>query len=103
MFHVALVGLLFVLLLVWERRRTSPDPDVRARQRTAGSWPPPCVYGVAVANHSLALLLPPAIGLFVLAVAPRILLEWRLVLTLRRRPVRHGPSCSGWSCRSGRR
>ena len=39
-----------------------------------------CVYGVAVANHSLALLLPPAIGLFVIAVAPRIFLEGRLLL-----------------------
>ena len=38
-----------------------------------------CVYGVAVANHSLALLLPPAIALFVLAVAPRIILQWRLI------------------------
>lgn len=81
MFHVALVGLIFLLLLAWERRRTSPDPDVRAR---SNRWiiAAAIVYGVAVANHSLALLLPPAIGLFILAVAPRILLEWRLVATL---------------------
>ena len=38
------------------------------------------VYGVALANHSLTLMLAPAIGLFVLAVAPRIILSWRLVL-----------------------
>ena len=37
-------------------------------------------YGVAVANHSLALLLPPAIGLFVLAVDWRVVLRWRTVL-----------------------
>jgi hypothetical protein len=81
MFHVALVGLMFFLLIVWERHRTSDDPEVRRR---SNRWivAAAIVYGIAVANHSLALLLPPAIGLFVLAVAPRIILEWRLVVTL---------------------
>jgi hypothetical protein len=78
MFHLALVALIFLLLLVWERRRTDPDPERRGRSDrwlVAAAF----VYGVAVANHSLALLLPPAIVLFVLAVAPRILLQWRLI------------------------
>ena len=38
------------------------------------------IYGVAVANHGLAWLLPPAIGLFVLAVDPLVLLRWRTVI-----------------------
>jgi hypothetical protein len=78
--HLALVGLIFLLLLAWDRRRHSPDEETARR---SGRWLVAAagVYGVAVANHSLALLLPPAIGLFVLAAAPGILLERRLVLT----------------------
>ena len=79
LFHLALVALLFLLLLLWEDRRRSADEQSRRR---ADRWlvAAACVYGVAVANHSLALLLPPVIGLFVIAVAPRIFLEWRLLL-----------------------
>jgi hypothetical protein len=79
LFHLGLVALLFLLLVVWDERRHAADEDVRGR---ADRWlvAAAVVYGVAVANHSLALLLPPAIGLFLLAAAPRILLEWRLVL-----------------------
>ncbi len=78
LFHLALVTLLFLTLLIWDRRRRDPDEAVRAR---SGRWlvASAVVYGVAVANHSLALLLPPAIALFVFLAAPRILLEWRLV------------------------
>ena len=80
MFHVALVTLIFLLLLVWERRRT--DRDAKRRLR-ADRWlvAAAAVYGVAFANHSLTLMLVPAIGLFVLAVVPRIILQWRLILT----------------------
>jgi hypothetical protein len=79
MFHVALVTLIFLLLLVWERRRT--DRDAATSQRSA-RWlvAAAAVYGVAFANHSLTLMLTPAIGLFVLAVAPRIIQQWRLIL-----------------------
>ena len=70
MLHLALVALILLLLLVWERRRTD-----RWLVAAAG------VYGVALANHSLTLMLAPAIGLFVLAVAPRIVLQWRVILT----------------------
>ena len=79
MLHLALVALLFLLLLVWERRRTGHDQE---RRRTADRWlvAAAFVYGVAFANHGLAWLLPPAIALFVLAVAPRIVLQWRLIL-----------------------
>jgi hypothetical protein len=82
--HLALVVLLVLGLLRWERlvdrRDARPgDPSAaRAADRaiviTAG------VFGVAVANHALSLLLVPAIGLFVLAVEPRVLRRPRLVL-----------------------
>ena len=80
MLHVALVALLFLLLLVWERRRTGDDGEKR---RTADRWlvGAAFVYGVAFANHGLSWLLPPAIALFVLAVAPRMVLQWRLILS----------------------
>jgi hypothetical protein len=79
MLHLALVALLFLLLLVWERWRIGDDPG---RRRLADRWlvAAACVYGVAFANHGLAWLLPPAIALFVILVAPRIVLQWRLVL-----------------------
>jgi hypothetical protein len=80
MFHLALTALIFVLLLAWERRRNSDDPDDK---RHADRWLVAAagVYGVAMTNHSLTLMLAPGIGLFVLAVAPRIFLQWRVVLT----------------------
>ncbi|MGD0861824.1 MAG: DUF2723 domain-containing protein [Candidatus Limnocylindrales bacterium] len=80
MFHLALVTLIVLLLLVWERRRSDRDPE---RRRRADRWLVAAagIYGVAVANHSLSLLLALPIGLFVLAVAPLILFRWRLVLT----------------------
>ena len=97
MFHLALVALIFLLLLTWERRRTgrSPaglddpgnpgyadDPADPQKRRGADRWLVAAagVYGVALANHSLTLMLAPGIALFVLAVAPQIVLQWRLVL-----------------------
>lgn len=76
MFHVALVAVLFVVLLTWDRRIHSDDPET---VRRADRWLVAAagIYGVAVANHSLALLLPPAIGLFVLAV------DWRVIVRPR--------------------
>jgi hypothetical protein len=109
-----LVGLwaaLFVLALAWEAfaRATrssgaaasaSPaaDPATAADVSTAEASGPTAsgrrfviggdgwlvvaafIYGVAVGNHGLALLLPPAIGLFILAVDPRVILRWRTVV-----------------------
>src|ERR1035437_591884 len=76
MLHVALVAILFVVLLLWDRGRHSDDETTT---RHADRWLVAAagVYGVAVANHSLALLLPPAIGLFVLAS------DWRVILRPR--------------------
>ncbi len=76
MFHAALVAILFGVLIVWDKRIHALDPEDRGR---ADRWlvAAAFVYAVAVANHSLALLLPPAIGLFVL------LVDWRVILRPR--------------------
>ncbi|HEU0235608.1 MAG TPA: DUF2723 domain-containing protein [Candidatus Limnocylindrales bacterium] len=73
--HLALAALLLVLLVEWERRRAAGAPRAD-RWLVAAS----VVFGLAMANHTLTLLLPPAIGLFVLAVEPAILRRPRLVL-----------------------
>jgi hypothetical protein len=72
--HLMLVAILFVLLVAWSERS-------RAGRRGADRWlvAATVVYGLAVGNHSLSLLLAPPIGLFVLAVEPRIVLRPRLV------------------------
>ena len=79
MFHVALVTILFAVLVVWDQRRRSANPDTVKR---ADRWlvAAAVIFGVAVANHSLALLLPPAIGLYVLACDPRIIFRWRTIV-----------------------
>lgn len=79
MFHLALTTLIFLLLLIWERRRRDADPESTGR---ADRWlvAAAAVFGIALTNHSLTLMLAPGIGLFVLAVAPRILLQWRVVV-----------------------
>jgi hypothetical protein len=79
MFHVALVAILFAVLVVWDQRRRSADPQTVKR---ADRWlvAAAVIFGVAVANHSLALLLPPAIGLYVLACDPRIIFRGRTIV-----------------------
>ena len=79
MFHVALVAILFVVLVVWDQRRRSTDPETVKR---TDRWlvAAAVIFGVAVANHSLALLLPPAIGLYVLACDPRIIFRPRTIV-----------------------
>jgi hypothetical protein len=79
MFHAALVATLFIVLIVWDRRLHGADrenPALADRWLIAAAF----VYAVAVANHSLALLLPPAIGLFVLMADWRVILRWRTVV-----------------------
>lgn len=81
--HVALLALLVLALLRWEdlvgRRREDPADPALARRADRALVLAALVLGVAVANHALSLLLIPAIGLFVLAVEPRILTRPRLV------------------------
>jgi hypothetical protein len=87
--HLVLLALLFVLLVIWERdrrgsigwrgRSTWSDAERRPSDRAliAATF----VFAVSLGNHSLTLLLIPAIGLFVLAVDPWIWRRWRLVAT----------------------
>jgi hypothetical protein len=75
----------FVLVLAWEafdRDRAAREArDSIGGSRIGDRWlvVTAFLFGVAVANHSLALLLPPAIALFVLAVDWRVILRWRTV------------------------
>ena len=74
--HVFLAALILVLLAGWQARRDEAGAH-------AGRWllAAAVVFGLALGNHALTLLLAPGIAVFVLAVAPRILWrEWRLVL-----------------------
>lgn len=79
--HLVFVALLLVLLVDWERLRTRADSDrgsgAAADRRLVIAA---AVYGVALGNHSLILLLAPGIALFVLAVEPRIVQRPRMLL-----------------------
>jgi Protein of unknown function (DUF2723). len=80
--HLVLVVLLLRLLLAWESRVRTDGGCVHRgvdrgdRYLVAAA----VVFGLAVGNHSLALLLAPAVGLYVLAVNPRIWRRGRFVL-----------------------
>lgn len=82
--HVALVVAVTLGLLRWgglvaERRDRPDDRALRARGDRAIVLTA-AVFGIAVANHGLSLLFAPAIGLYVLAVEPRVLLRPKLIL-----------------------
>jgi hypothetical protein len=78
MLHLGLITLIVTMLLVWERRRRFGDASDANR---GNRWliAAAVVYGVAWTNHSLVMLLAPAIGLFILSVEPRILVRGRIV------------------------
>ncbi len=74
--HVFMAALLLVLLGVWQERE-GRGPGAGARWLLIAA----AVYGLALGNHALTLLLAPGIAAFVLLVVPRILWrQWRLVL-----------------------
>ena len=77
--HLALVAILLRLLVGWEDRRRAPDGD--PRRASADRWlvAATVVFGLAVGNHSLTLLLAPAVAAYVIAVEPGIIRRWRLV------------------------
>ncbi len=81
--HLALVALLTSTLVRWERlvdgRLARPGDAAAAARADRGLVAAAVVFGVALANHGLTLLLLPAIGLFVLAVDPGVLRRFRLV------------------------
>jgi hypothetical protein len=92
--HLALVAVLLWLLVAWDARVRGPGPragrggpdgpagdadhlaDRGDRYLVAAA----IVFGLAVGNHSLTLLLAVPVGLYVLAVDPRIWRRGRLVL-----------------------
>lgn len=83
--HLALVAILLRLLVAWEDRvvgeRGAPSdaPCPAARRADRLLVAAAVVFGLALGNHSLTLLLAPAIALFVLAVDPGSLGRPRLI------------------------
>jgi Protein of unknown function (DUF2723) len=87
--HLLFLALLFVLLAAWERDRRGtngwrdPASVIRDDRQPRDRWlvVASFVFGLSVGNHSLTLLLIPAIGLFVLAVDPGIWRRPRIIAT----------------------
>jgi hypothetical protein len=87
--HLALLALLFVMLIAWERDRRGTTGWHRPASGLAAERPPSdrwlvaatFVFALSLGNHSLTLLLIPAVGLFVLAVDPWIWRRPRIVAT----------------------
>lgn len=81
--HLALVVVLVLALLRWEALvaavRERPGEAQLGRRADRALMIAAGVFGVAVANHALTLLLVPAVGLYVLAVDRRVLGRPRLV------------------------
>ncbi|MDQ3493403.1 MAG: DUF2723 domain-containing protein [Chloroflexota bacterium] len=73
--HLALVASLLAVLLVWADRSRGGHPR-------SGRWlvAAAVIYGIALGNHALTLLLAPGIAAYLLIVEPRLLRRWRLVL-----------------------
>jgi hypothetical protein len=84
--HLALLAMLFVLLVGWEHdvRGTTGvhNPaarDTRDRRDDRKLVAATFIFGLSLGNHSLTLLLIPAVGLYVLAVDPSIWRRPRLI------------------------
>ena len=78
--HLALVAVLLWLLVEWDARVRSSGPiprDRGDRYLLAAT----VIFGLAVGNHSLTLLLALPVGLYVIAVDPGIWRRGRLVLS----------------------
>lgn len=83
--HIALVVFVVLGLLRWEalvaRHREHPDDPGLRRRADRAIVVTAALFGVVVANHGLALLLVPAIGLYVVSVEPGVLRRPRLVVS----------------------
>ncbi len=79
--HLAVVAILLGALVDWERRRSATARDGLERRADRSLVAAAIVFGVALANHTLSLLLVPGIGLFVLAVEPGIVHRRRFFMT----------------------
>ncbi|MEO8626454.1 MAG: DUF2723 domain-containing protein [Candidatus Limnocylindrales bacterium] len=73
--HLLLAALLLLLLAIWSERVNAGEPSDRWLIGAA------VVFGVALANHGLTLLLAPGIALLLLVVQPALLRRPRFVLT----------------------
>jgi 4-amino-4-deoxy-L-arabinose transferase-like glycosyltransferase len=73
--HLAFVAGILWALVRWEQARR--EEPARADRWLVGAA---VLTGLSVGNHSLTLLLAPPIALYVLAVEPRIVLRWKVVL-----------------------
>lgn len=73
--HGAILVLLVLLLVSWQRRVALARDDWRSPASAADRWllASAALFGYMAANHSLTLLLVPAVGAFVLAVQPDLL------------------------------
>ena len=82
--HVALVALVVLALVRWGRlvelSIADPDDAAAARRADRGIVLAAALFGVALANHGLTVLLIPAVGLYVLAVERGVLRRPRLIL-----------------------
>ncbi len=79
--HLALVAVLFRLLVAWEERVRDEDAADRGDRGDRYLVAAAAMFGLAMGNHSLTLLLAPAAALYVLAVDPWIFRRPRLVVT----------------------
>jgi hypothetical protein len=80
--HLALVAILLWLLVAWETRSRREGQDTGENAADRGDRfliAAAIVFGLAVGNHSLTLLLAIPVGLYVLAVDPGIWRRGRLV------------------------
>ena len=82
--HLALVVAVVLGLIRWatlvDRWRASPGDDSLRRRADRGIVVTAAVFGLALANHGLAVLLIPPIGLYVLVVDPQVLRRPRLIV-----------------------
>jgi hypothetical protein len=82
--HLFLVALLVLALVRWDRlvadRSAAPGDPSAARRADRGIVLAAALFGVALANHGLTILLIPAVGLYVLAVDPGVVRRPRLVV-----------------------
>jgi hypothetical protein len=82
--HLFLVALLVLALVRWDRlvteRNAARDDPSAARRADLGILLAAALFGVALANHGLTILLIPAVGLYVLAVDPGAVRRPRLVV-----------------------
>jgi hypothetical protein len=78
--HLALVAILLGLLVDWERRRSAAARDGLDHRADRSLLAAAIVFGIALANHELTLLLIPGIALYVLAVEPGVVHRRRFFL-----------------------